>query len=98
MYPRLSEIMFGNIVATYLDPFRSVLTVLTRFQVKNDIFVLPERFFQLLARYTGSEVRNSAKVVARKSLKHHIKPFKNKHIKSLKKSYKIIKTKSYKII
>ena len=30
--------------------------------------MLPERFFQLLARYTGWVVRNSAKFVARKSL------------------------------
>ena len=57
MYPRLSEIMFGNIVATYLDPFRSVSADLARFQAENAVFMLPERFSQLLARCARRVVR-----------------------------------------
>ena len=50
MYPRLSEIMFGNIVATTFDPFRAVPAVLRRFQAENAVSTPPERFFQLLVR------------------------------------------------
>ena len=49
MHFRLSEIMFGNIVATTFDPFRAVSAVLRRFQAENAVSTPPERFFQLLA-------------------------------------------------